>query len=432
MYCGWSDGVELQALESWEVRTITGQDGIRGWDQYLLGMTDSPLSIGLVGAGFLARARASAWRKIAGAKVEAVCSRSPESAVSFAASEGVPTAAKDLDELLGRADINAVDVCVPNRSHREVVERAARAGKHILCTKPMAAYVGQDLEDEGDEALVGEVDRAVMLDVAVADAEAMVSVARENGVVLAYAENWVHAPSIQRAAGLVATSSGSLMEMRGWEGHSGSHSEYSMRWVHAGGGALLRLGAHPIGAMLYLKREEGVRRDGSPILPIAVSAEVADLTKNGALDDENCRVARGWVDVENWGCCVISFSDGSRGVAYGSDNKLGGMQSRLELSGSNFHLECNLSPNDLLKAYAPDEGVFEGEYLMEKLDSSAGWSTPIPDESWSSGQVAMLEDFRDAVEDGRPPRSDGELGLAVTRVVYAAYVAASEGRRVDL
>ena len=395
-------------------------------------MTDSSLSIGLIGAGFLARARSTAWHKIAGARVEAVCSRTPASAAAFAASEGIPRAAADLDELLESSDIQAVDICVPNRSHREVVERAARAGKHILCTKPMAAYVGQDLASETDDAAVGEVDRAVMLEVATADAEAMVSVAQESGVVLAYAENWIHAPSIQRAVGLVAASGGSLLEMRGWEGHSGSHSEYSMKWVHAGGGALLRLGAHPIGAMLYLKREEGLRRDGAPITPVAVSAEVADLTQNGALSDENCRVARGWVDVENWGCCTISFSDGSRGVAYGSDNKLGGMQSRLELSGSNFHLECNLSPNDLLKAYASDEGVFEGEYLMEKLDSSAGWSTPIPDESWSSGQFAMLEDFRDAVDAGRPPRSDGELGLAVTRVVYAAYVAASEGRRMEL
>jgi len=395
-------------------------------------MTDSSLSVGLVGAGFLARARVAGWRKITGAEVQAVCSRTPESAAAFAASEGVVTASADLDELLAREDIHAVDICVPNRSHREVVERAARAGKHILCTKPMAAYVGQDLGDDVDDAAVGAIDRAVMLEVAVADAEAMVTVAKENGVVLAYAENWIYAPSIQRAAGLVASSGGSLLEMRGWEGHSGSHSEYSMQWVHAGGGALLRLGAHPIGAMLYLKREEGLRRDGAPITPVAVSAEVADLTQNDALDDENCRVARGWVDVENWGCCVISFSDGSRGVAYGSDNKLGGMQSKLELSGSNFHLECNLSPNDMLKAYASDEGVFEGEYLMEKLDSRAGWSTPIPDESWSSGQFAMLEDFRDAVSGGRAPCSDGELGLAVTRVVYAAYLAASEGRRADL
>ena len=395
-------------------------------------MTNTSLSIGLVGAGFLARARVAAWRKINGAELTSVCSSTPEGAASFAASQGISDAAADLDELLAREDIQAVDICVPNRAHREVVERAAQAGKHILCTKPMAAYVGQDLNEGADEAAAGQRDREEMLRVACADAEALESVAAEHGVVLAYAENWVHAPSIQRAAGLVAASGGCLLEMRGWESHSGSHSEYSMKWVHAGGGALLRLGAHPIGAMLYLKREEGLQKSGEPILPVAVSAEVADLSQNVALNDENCRIARGWVDVENWGCCVISFSDGSRGVAYGSDNKLGGMQSKLELSGSNYHIDCKLSPVDLVQAYASDEGVFEGEYLMEKLDSRAGWSTPIPDESWSSGQFAMLEDFRDAIQEGRAPRSDGALGLAVTRVVYAAYLSAAQGRRVEL
>ena len=406
--------------------------GTRSKSEYVLYMTKTSLSIGLIGAGFLARARVAAWRKISGAELSSVCSSTPEGAASFASSEGIGDAAADLDELLARDDIQAVDVCVPNRLHREVVERAAQAGKHILCTKPMAAYVGQDLDEGAEEAAVGQRDRQEMLKVACADAEAMVKVASESGVILAYAENWVHAPSIQRAAGLISASSGRLLEMRGWECHSGSHSEYSMKWIHAGGGALLRLGAHPIGAMLYLKREEGLRRDGEPILPVSVSAEVADLTQTSGLSDEDCRIARGWVDVENWGCCVISFSDGSRGVAYGSDNKLGGMQSKLELSGSNYHIDCKLSPVDLVQAYASDEEVFAGEYLMEKLDSRAGWSTPIPDESWSSGQFAMLEDFRDAISEGRAPRSDGALGLAVTHVVYAAYVSASEGRRVDL
>ena len=177
-------------------------------------MTKTSLSIGLIGAGFLARARVAAWRKISGAELSSVCSSTPEGAASFASSEGIGDAAADLDELLARDDIQAVDVCVPNRLHREVVERAAQAGKHILCTKPMAAYVGQDLDEGAEEAAVGQRDRQEMLKVACADAEAMVKVASESGVILAYAENWVHAPSIQRAAGLISASSGRLLEMR--------------------------------------------------------------------------------------------------------------------------------------------------------------------------------------------------------------------------
>ena len=46
--------------------------------------------------------------------------------------------------------------------------------------------------------------------------------------------------------------------MHGWEAHSGSHSPYSKDWRRTGGGALLRLGAHPSGAMLWFKQTEGL------------------------------------------------------------------------------------------------------------------------------------------------------------------------------
>src|SRR5437868_1479393 len=83
---------------------------------------------------------------------------------------------------------------------------------------------------------------------------------------------WVYAPSIVKADRLAAVSSGAILEMRGGECHSGSHSPYSKQWQYTGGGALLRLGVHPLGAMLYLKRQEGVRRNGVPIRPMSVTA----------------------------------------------------------------------------------------------------------------------------------------------------------------
>ena len=220
--------------------------------------------------------------------------------------------------------------------------------------------------------------------------------------------------------------------MRGWESHSGSHSPYAKMWRHTGGGALLRLAAHPIGAMLHLKSREGLARAGRPIRPVMVSAEVADLSVTEGLSEENNYLATGWQDVENWGCVVIGFEDGSRGVAYGSDNMLGGMESKLEILASNHHIKCNLSPNDQVRAYAPESSVFGESYIMEKVDTKAGWSTPIPDEVWSAGHVAMCEDFVSAVAEGRAARSDGELGLDVTRVIYSAYVSAAEGKRLTL
>lgn len=398
-------------------------------------MSEVPsVGVGLVGAGFLAQTRARGYRQVGQVDLNlvAICSKSEARAQDFAKQHRIGSVYQDFQAFLKHPGLDAVDLCVPNHLHKEMAVAAAQAGKHVLCTKPMTAYVGQDLPSTADDAAVSAVAPAQMADIAIAEGEAMVDAAQQAGVFLAYGENWLHAPAMKRAWQLFQSSGGAVLEMRGWECHNGSHSPYAKIWRYTGGGALLRLGAHPVGSMLHWKAMEGRNRTGVPIAPVAVTAEVADLSLNPALNSENCRVAQGWVDVENWGCVVIQFEDGSRGVAYGSDNHLGGMESRLEISASNCHFKVNLSPNDMLRAYASNEQVFEGEYLMEKVDSRAGWSTPMPNEDWTSGQFGLCQDFAEAVAYRRPPLAEGDLGVATTRVLYAAYQAAAEGRRVTL
>ena len=72
------------------------------------------------------------------------------------------------------------------------------------------------------------------------------------------------------------------------------------------------------------------------------------------------------------------------------------------------------------------------ESLIEKLETSAGWSPPAPDEDWAQGHRQMMQDFVASVADGKPPQSDGALGLDAIRVVYSAYLSAEQGRRVEL
>jgi len=387
------------------------------------------VGIGLIGAGFLARTRMRCYAQVSGyhAEVVAVAARTETNAQAFAQANGIPHAFGDYHDLLAREDIDVVDLCVPNSLHREITEAAARAGKHVICTKPLTAYVGQDLPADQSAA---QTPRAEMLRLAIEHADAMNIAARENGVQLMYGENWLYAPSITRAEGLILKSGGTILEMRGGESHSGSHSPYSKRWRNTGGGALIRLGAHPIGAMLHLKAREGVARDGQPIRPVAVSAEVGDTSRIAS--PEKTRIATGWEDVENWASAILTFSDGSHGLVHASDGVLGGMESKLEIFLSNSQLKCNLSPNNLLQAYAPDASVFGDAYIMEKIDGGAGWTTPIPDEDWSSGHLAMIQDFVAAVGENRPAKADGSLGRAVIEVVYAAYLAAESGRRVEI
>ena len=393
-----------------------------------------PLRVGLVGAGFLARTRVRCWRRVHGVDVRlvAVSAGSSETARAFAGEHGIESACGTSEELIEREDVDLVDLCVPNDLHRPLSVAASRAGKQVLCTKPLAAYVGQDLSQNADSSEVAEQDPAAMYRVAVAEARAMVAAAEEAGAPLHYGENWIHAPSIRRAASLGAAAKGVLLEMHGWEAHSGSHAAYSRLWRNAGGGALIRLASHPIGAMIWLKHEEGLRTRGAPIRVEAVTGEVCDLTRNPALDEGNTAVATDWNEVESWGSVVLAFEDGSRGVAHGSDVLLGGMQSKLRLLGSDHHFECNLSPVDLLRAYATRDGAFGDEYVMEKLHGQAGWSTPMPDEDWTSGQQGLCQAVAEAAVEGRPSEGTGTIGLEVTRAVYAGYASARSGRRVHL
>ncbi len=389
------------------------------------------LGVGVVGAGFLAETRARCWKQVPSASVVGIVSRGRARAEDLAGRFDVPVVFDELVEMLADEAIGVVDLCVPNRLHREMTEAAAVAGKHVICTKPLTAYTGQDLPEAASDAEVAARDRAEMLRVAEADAGAMVEAAKRAGVRLLYGENWLYAPAFQRAEALLARADGVLLEMRGGECHSGSHSPWSRLWRHTGGGALIRLAAHPVGAMLHLKRVEGRRRRGRPVRPVWVSAETADLSAVSGLAEGELRVAGKWGEVENWGCVTIGFDDGSRGVAWGGDHVLGGMESSLDLFASNCRLRLNLSPNDMLRAYAPDGKVLGDAYIMEKIDSGAGWTTPMPDEDWTSGQLGMLQAFASCLLGGEEAASDGELGLAVVRLLYAAYLSAAGGRRVD-
>jgi predicted dehydrogenase len=373
--------------------------------------------IGLIGAGFLARTRARNYSRTAGAKIVAVASAHVAKAEQFATDWQIAQVEENAEALLARPEIDLVDLCVPNHLHRPLTEAAAAAGKHVVCTKPMVGFPGQSAQQPGDPY---------------PDAAAMIKACQTAGVKLLYGENWVYAPAIRRAASLHAQSEGVILEMRGWEAHKGSHALYAKTWRHSGGGALLRLGAHPIGAMLQLKSEEGLRLHGLATGVVAVTADTADLSRAHGLTAANTHVETEWQDVENWGMASLKFADGTRGIVYGSDNCLGGMQSRLEIYASNAQFQCNLSPHDMLRTYAPIDNTFGSADLMEKIDTQAGWNSAIPDEDWSSGQLAMCEAFVADVAQNRTPLADGLLGAEVMRILHAAYRSAREGRRIDL
>jgi predicted dehydrogenase len=387
------------------------------------------IRIGIAGAGFVAALHARVYESIhgAGAEIAGITSRTRSKAEALAQKHHIARVLPDFQSLIASDEIDVIDLCVPNYIHKDFVLQAIQAGKHVICEKPLTGYFGNG------EAVVGKTPKAKMLAEAVASADEMVQAAEQQGVKLMYAENWLYSPVIQRAKRLIKASGGTIFELRGEESHHGSHTVYAKSWRNTGGGSLIRLGAHPIGAILHLKACEGVWRNGQPITPVAVMADTANLAEIDSFKQDSSRwIVRDWEDVENWSSAILTFSDGSKATVSATDVCLGGMKDTLDLFLSNARIHCDFSRSNIIEAYAPDPSSFEGEYLMEKLETNAGWSNPSIDEDWLLGYHHELRDFVEAVQDDREPLATGQLGRDVVEVIYAAYLSAEEGKSVQL
>jgi predicted dehydrogenase len=394
-------------------------------------MDGKRVRIGVIGAGFVSHIHARSYARLTDLGIDLVAAAAvPQSQAEELAMEfGIPSVYEDYRKVLERDDVDIVDICVPNFLHECFVLDAAAAGKHIVCEKPLTGYFG----GPGAADPVGATPRKIMLEEAVRSADRMLAAAEKYGVRLMYAENWLYSPAIQKAARLVAASGGTILEMRAQECHSGSHAGYAKVWKLSGGGAMVRLAPHPLGCCMYFKWQEGLRRDGKPITVKSVMAEVADLSSIPSVRAEAEKwIVADWQDVENWVTVLLTFSDGARATIFASDAVLGGMDDSLELFLSNSRIKCDMTHSNMMQAYAPSPTVFESEYLMEKLETKAGWSMPSIDEEWLLGYPQELRDFVESIVTGREPISTAKLGRDVVQVMYAAYQSAEEGRRIDL
>ena len=108
--------------------------------------TKKTLNIGLIGGGFMGRTHSNGYLRIANffpdlaytPVLKAVCFRNETKLKAFAEQWGYESIETDWRKLIERPDIDAVDICTPNDTHAEIAIAAAKAGKMILCEKPLA------------------------------------------------------------------------------------------------------------------------------------------------------------------------------------------------------------------------------------------------------------------------------------------------------
>ncbi|MFN4191132.1 MAG: gfo/Idh/MocA family oxidoreductase, partial [Pseudothermotoga sp.] len=68
----------------------------------------------------------------------------------------------------------------------------------------------------------------------------------------------------------------------------------------------------------------------------------------------------------------------------------------------------------------------------EKIETKAGWTFPSPEEDWVRGYPQEMKDFALAILGNKEPESDFELAKETTMIIYAAYLSAEKGVRIDL
>lgn len=194
---------------------------------------DKKLRWGIVGAADIALKSVMPGIQVSATGViQAVASRGIEKASAAAAKFGVSQAYGSYEELLEDPNIDAVYIPLPNHLHREWTIRAAEAGKHVLCEKPLA--------------LTAE------------EAQEMVDACAGAGVVLAEAFMYRHHPRMEQIKQLIAD--GEIGELRALRGAftfnnaaDANNIRYRSDW---GGGGIFDVGCYPLSAARYFLGKE--------------------------------------------------------------------------------------------------------------------------------------------------------------------------------
>ncbi len=386
------------------------------------------IRVGLVGCGFVAELHMHAYRRVYGVDVEvkAVAARG-DHVVDFARRHRIPATCRSFRDLIADGDLDVIDICTPPNLHAAMIVEAMQAGKHVICEKPFAGYFGR----EGDSLPIGKcVPKALMYARVLEEMEQTRVDIEKTGKLFMYAEDWIYAPAVTKTVEILRATGDKILFMKGEESHSGSHAAHAAQWAMTGGGSLIRMGCHPLSAVLYLKQVEAKAR-GEKIGVASVTCDVGNVAACLPANERGV-IKSNPEDVEDWGTLSVTFSDGTKATVFSGDMIAGGVRNLMEIYTSGGALFANITPNTHMTSYQSSEEKLANVYITEKVDRKTGWQFICLEEEWTRGYLQEIQDFMECVATGRPPLSDLALAFETIKINYAGYWAAEEGRRVTL
>lgn len=333
------------------------------------------LRVALVGCGIISGAHLAGFQhNRERAQIVACCDTSEERAARAASEAGMdvlPRVTTDYATILNDSTVDAVDLCLPHHLHADMTIAAAKAGKHILCEKPLALTL--------------------------ADCDRMDAAAKEAGVVLMHGENMRTAPVNERAAALIREGNlGTIIGIQSTYAHWQSEAlnkDWRTRPEESGGGHLMDGGIHYIDVMRHLGGEV-----------VAVHAMTTRYRPELGAQSEDTGIVNMRFEAGHLGQLFASHASRGRGAS---------------CMMTVFGTESCLS----LEAFGGDRALiwFPRDRPSEVL---------VTRQTWQDTFVAEIKHFIEVILDGVPLRSTVADGKANIRLVQAAYESAQTGREV--
>jgi predicted dehydrogenase len=332
---------------------------------------DRKLGVALLGLGNYSTGQlAPALQQTKNCRLAGVVTGSPEKAAQWQKQYGIPAKNcydyKTFDRIVDNPDIDIVYVVTPNALHAEYVVRAAQAGKHVICEKPMATTE--------------------------ADARRMIAACNKAGKKLSIGYRLHFEPHNQEMMRLGQQQAygkiNHLVSNNGFKFGSGG-TPWRVDKALSGGGPLMDMGIYSLQGCIYTKGQ----------VPVSITAKLSPETGSGYFKEVEAGV--------DW---QMQFADGS--VANCSTSYAQNMQGLLRAETANGWFE--LQPAFGYGGLAGSTSKNDNKLNLPNINQ----------------QAAQMDDFADCVLHNKPTRVPGEMGLRDVQLLLAIYRAAQTGQKV--
>ncbi len=362
------------------------------------------LNIALIGYGFMGRAHSNAWRQVGcffdvpyEPVMKVICGRNESELIKAANNFGWQEHSTSWEEVVGREDIDVVDICTPGNLHLPIALAAAASKKIVFCEKPLANTV--------------------------AEAKQMLEAVRVNGCVHMLCHNYRRVPAVTLARELISAGRiGKIYHYRGtylqdWLVDPDFPRVWRLEKAKAGSGALGDLLSHSIDLARYLVGEI-----------TEVSGLLKTFITERPLPDSPTMAP---VEVDDAALSLVKFGNGAVGTIEATRFAAGRKNyNRFEINGSRGTIVFNLERMNELELYT-DEGLESGFRTIQVT----GKGYPYMEGWWPRGHIIGYEhtfthtvlDLLKAVAEGQMPTPNFEDGVRNQLVLDAVERSAASG-----